>query len=395
MPTLTYCTNVHPGERLAEVESSLDRLTRAVARGFSGDATFPLGLHLSAAAIDELRDPARLARFRDFLAGRRFELATLNCFPYGGFHAERVKLDVYRPGWLERERVDYTRAAARVAAALAGPGKVVPISTLAGTCKLTADDAATHRGIAQRLAGLAVDLDLLMQESGCEVVVCLEPEPFTTLETSEECVRFFRGPLQEAAAQAAFAAEGGAPARAAEAIARHVALCWDCCHQAVEFEEPRAALATLAAAGVRIGKVQISSAVVAGAAASRDAQLAALRALAEPRWLHQSFLREADGAVARHLDLDGGIAALADASPEAELRVHFHVPIDRADLGPLATTRAEWIAGLRAVRAAALCDCFEVETYTLPRLSPDAEPRPLVEVLIGELQAARAQLAAP
>ncbi|MGW2047191.1 hypothetical protein ACWCPF_18715 [Streptomyces sp. NPDC001858] len=36
------------------------------------------------------------------LAARRLETVTLNAFPYGGFHREVVKKDVYRPDWAWR-----------------------------------------------------------------------------------------------------------------------------------------------------------------------------------------------------------------------------------------------------------------------------------------------------
>ncbi len=391
--TLTYCTNVHAGETLAQVERSLDEFVVPVARRFVGDASFPVGLFVSAATASELAQPDRCARFADFLAQRRLTIATFNCFPFGGFHRERVKRDVYRPSWLESARVDFTLQAARVAATLVPAGSVVPISTLAGACKLDGNGPEVHRAIASNLALVAAGLARLFEETGREVVLCLEPEPFTTIETSAEAVAFFSGPLASAATRASYVAAGGASSAASEALRRHLGLCYDCCHQAVEFEAPELALGLLAAAGVRIGKMQLSSALVARSDGTADQQLSALRRFVEPRWLHQSFVREANGRVAPYLDLDEGITAFAGASVGAELRVHYHVPIDRAQVDGLLTTRGEWIQALRISRRLGLTDCFEVETYTLPTLPGCPSPADVVDALTSELDAARRILA--
>jgi hypothetical protein len=44
--------------------------------------------------------------------------------------------------------------------------------------------------------------------------------------------------------------------------------------------------------------------------------------------------------------------------------VHFHVPVDAPDLGPLGTTRPQLREALRAVRGFDYAPHLEVETYT-------------------------------
>ena len=390
MATLTYCTNVHPGATLAEVERSLDTWTVPVARAIAGDAaSFPVGLFVSAATAAELSDPSRLARFAEFLGERRLAIATFNCFPYGGFHAERVKLAVYRPSWLDEERVTFTLQAARVAAKLAPAGLVVPISTLAGSCKEFGSGGAIDAAIARNLARVAAELANLRAETGREIVLCLEPEPFTTLETSAEAVAFFREHVHSRATRAAFVAAGGASIDADDALTRHVGVCFDACHQAVEFEESAAAIDRLIAGGVRIGKLQLSNALAIRPEIDRAATLDELSAFVEPRWLHQALLRAPDGGIDRHLDLAAGMAALLSAPPGTEMRIHYHVPIDRSELGVLATTRRELGQVVAAALATRATECLEVETYTFPSLPKVAEQRTLVDALIGELRFAR------
>ncbi len=127
---------------------------------------------------------------------------------------------------------------------------------------------------------------------------------------------------------------------------------------------------------------------------------AALARYAEPRWLHQAFVRRGDGSVRGVFDLPELLADERELATSRELRSHFHVPVDAAALGPhreLGTTRAFLEEALARVRANELCDTFEIETYTFPVL-PDgpAGDAALVAAIAAEYRWTRARLdAAP
>src|SRR5882724_204540 len=102
---LSYCTNVHPGRSLAEVEQGLDQYTAPLRTNYA--APLAAGLWLAAPVISELlADPARLPAFQAGLARRGLTCHTLNAFPYGDFHSRRVKENVYLPDWSDRRRFD-------------------------------------------------------------------------------------------------------------------------------------------------------------------------------------------------------------------------------------------------------------------------------------------------
>jgi sugar phosphate isomerase/epimerase len=406
--TLTYCTNVHPGETLDEVERSLDRFVvplraklaaegAGAGVGFAVDP-FPVGLWFSAATARALAERGRRERFAGFLAQRRLAIATLNCFPHGGFHDATVKFEVYRPTWGDEARVGFTLDAARALAELVPAGTRTAISTLPLSCKRFGDDAAARARGAENVARVAAGLARLAETTAREIVLSLEPEPCATLETTAETVAFFEEQLFSAGGRAAFVAAGGDAGRAEELLRRHVGVCFDCCHQAVEFEEADAALARLAAAAIRIGKVQVSSALRLALPAD-PARVAALARFAEPRWLHQAFVRRGDGSVRGVFDLPDLLADARELATARELRSHFHVPVDRACVGPngeLGTTRDFLEAALARARADRLAETFEIETYTFPVLpdGPDGDAA-LVEAIAAEFCWTRAQLDEP
>ena len=232
------------------------------------------------------------------------------------------------------------------------------------------------------LVACARELAALHAATGRLIRLAIEPEPFCVLETTAEAVAFF---------DRLFAAADAADV--AELVRRHVGLCYDVCHQAVEFEDPATAIAAITAAGVRINKVQISCAIEV--TDPRDpAQRAALATYVEPRYLHQTMARAADGSILRAVDLTADLVQ----TPAAEWlacrpwRVHYHVPVDAERLGPLGTTRADLRAALAAISGLGEPPHLEVETYTWPVMAGGAAT-PIVTGIANELLATRSLLA--
>ncbi|MSP71009.1 MAG: hypothetical protein EXR76_02250 [Myxococcales bacterium] len=375
---LGYCTNVHPGEGLAALHDLLRRDVAPVARVVAPALPFGLGLRLgNAAALALSTDADALARLRALMDELGMYVFTVNAFPYGDFAADSVKDLVYQPDWRDEERRLYTMRVAEAIVSLPGPGHRT-ISTVAGGFKPQStgglDNAERAREMSRELVKTAEALARLSDRTGVHVRLCLEPEPFTTLETTDEVLDFFTRHVFPAG----------------EATREHLGLCYDCCHQAVEFEDAPRALRALSDAGIPIGKVQISSALhlsSPGIQAHRDALLA----FAEPRYLHQTCARLPDGRVLRALDLP----LLEQPSPEwlsAEAwRCHFHVPIGLTGEGCLESTRADWEAAVETLAAAGSCDHFEVETYSFHVMPEATRARfgSVSESIIEELRTAR------
>ena len=96
MTEIGYCTNVHAGTTLAEVKSNLDRYAVRVRNSLGQSEWLNVGLWLSETAAQSLATRESQVEFGEWLAARRLYPFTFNGFPYGDFHQEVVKLDVYR-----------------------------------------------------------------------------------------------------------------------------------------------------------------------------------------------------------------------------------------------------------------------------------------------------------
>jgi len=390
---LTYCTNIHPGERWDEIRANLERHLPEVKRRVSPHAPFGVGLRLSAVAAQALSGPGELAGFRAFLADHGLYVFTINGFPYGPFHGTRVKEQVYLPDWRDPARLEYTNRLADLLAQLMRPGLDTPatISTVPGAFKPAAASRDAAGRIVEHLLRHAAHLVELERATGRRIVLALEPEPCCLLETVAETVAFFRMHLHgEAPAARLGALTGLDEAAAAHALRRHLGVCLDLCHAAVEFEDPQACIALLEGAGITIGKVQVTAGLRIPAVSAPLVE--ALRRYDDPVYLHQVVERSALG-VARYPDLGDAVAAGRWQRAASEWRVHFHVPVFLGTLDPFESTQAFVREVLARQRQRPCTNQLEVETYTWSMLPAQHRASSVEEAIARELEWVRSELA--
>jgi hypothetical protein len=391
LPTLGYCTNVHAGSNLAETRANLQKHAVRVKQLYSPDAPMGIGLWLSAASARELVNTKQVASFAAWLRDQGLLPYTFNGFPYGDFHQEVVKHRVYEPTWWEPERLAYTLQLIDILDALLPAGEEGSISTLPIAWGLPCPDREQREQAAAQLKQVAHYLHGLQERTGRLIYVCIEPEPGCVFSLADDAIHFFEWQL--------FRGEDD------EIVRRHIRLCHDVCHAAVMFEDQTDVLQRYQAAGIEVGKIQISAAARMNldalerpTAATVHEHLAELAGFNEPRYLHQTSVRRIneDGfeedifyedlhlALAAERDL---IAAnVAAGRPAGDWRIHFHVPIYQQELGRLTSTQEQIGKCLAAARQFSNCQHYEVETYAWTVLPKELRPAELAEGIAAELK---------
>ena len=363
---LTYCSNIHAGESWAQVSSALAASLPRIREQLGTDGPFGIGLRLSAAAARDLEAPDALGAFRAFLRDGNYYVPTINGFPYGAFHGTRVKERVYLPDWRSDERVEYTNRLARLLAAVAADrGETeASISTVPGAFRTEIRSDVDVAAMADRMLSHAACLKRLYEDTGVRIALAIEPEPACHIETVDDAIAFFRGYLFDAD-RIASAARADRSALSREEVARHVGVCLDTCHMAVEFEHPADAFSRLADEGIGVYKVQLSSALRLLGGSGTGAPRALLGRFADDTYLHQVVTSGASG-LTRYTDLPDALDAAdqGDVANDAEWRVHFHVPIFLAAMSGFETTQAYLASVLDVLKRTSACRCLEVETYT-------------------------------
>lgn len=386
---LTYCLNIHPGESWAENLAAIKDQAAAIARRVAGDQAFGLGLRLGAQAARSLTRPEKLKAFARILQDRNLYVFTINGFPYGGFHDAPVKQNVYAPDWRTQERRDYTIDLCNILAELLPPGLTGSISTVPGSYKAWIRDESDVRAMACNLAQVALHLSGLLQLTGKLIVLSLEGEPDCFIQTTQEAIDFLTGPLLDLGA-AHLQQTSRLPADVArEVIRRHVGLCLDTAHAAMQFEDPARSLQAIRQAGVALGKVQISSALEAVAT---DAALRRLEEFADAVYLHQVRARLEDGRVLAFDDLPAALACPAARNPHALWRIHYHVPMFFAGDGTLGSTGAGLCGPFAALLRQGATAHLEIETYTFSVLPDSMGLRDVVDCVSREFDWVRTHL---
>ena len=334
-----YCTNVHAGNSLEETLQNLERYAVAVARSLGNDR-LGIGLWLPERTAREVIENEGARRLRDRLDAMGLHVFTLNGFPQGNFHAEVVKHAVYEPQWNTAERFEYTMHLAGILADLLpddlqeGSISTLPLGWRAGFKGL--DEAVN------RLTAAAEELERLEERTGRLIHVDLEPEPGCVLDTAGDVIELFE--------------------RLPESTRRHLRVCHDVCHSAVMFEPQQAAIEAYHSAGISVGKIQVSACPELDFDGLEEDQraeaMAQLRSFVEPKYLHQTTVRNTGGESSFHQDLP---EALEAHGPSGRWRVHFHVPVFAKSLGLIDTTQDQIKACFDAFGGD--LPMLEVETY--------------------------------
>jgi hypothetical protein len=368
---LAYCTNVHRGSTWEETFHALETYVLEVKGLVCPHERFAIGLRLGAKAAKSLSDPKVLSTFQNWLDDKNCYIFTINGFPYGNFHGERVKEQVYRPDWTETDRLEYTVLLFKILENLLQPGEEGSVSTLPASFKEFHPANEIPASTYENLSQCALEIDRIKQAKGLDLHLGLEPEPLGSFETTEETLSFFEQ-LKKHAGN--------------ENLSTLIGVNYDCCHLAVEYENASDGLNQLKQAGIRLSKLHLSSALKAEPTMEN---LKTLQSFVEEVYLHQVVVGKEGNILRRHKDLDIALKEEIEKQyePGDEWRIHFHVPLHTSPKEPLGDTKnhvldtLDWLA-----MNPSACRHLEMETYTWEVLPSELQTLDVVEQVAKEYQ---------
>src|SRR3989441_147638 len=189
----------------------------------------------------------------------------------------------------------------------------------------------------------------------------------------EEVVRFYTHWLLEEGARLLSDALAVSRDEARSHLLEHIRVCFDTCHVAVAYEEPATVLDRFDQIGIKIGKVQISSALKVAFPGEEQARVDIARALepfAESTYLHQVVQQHHDGTFRHYPDLIEALPHIQDRQI-AQWRIHFHVPIFIDHFPRFQSTQDTLADTLDLLVQRRFCRHLEIETYTWSVLPQD------------------------
>jgi hypothetical protein len=386
---LTYCSNIHPGETWMEVFDTLKKNIPEIKKSISPDKKFGIGLRLSAEAAEVLLSENHLKDFKRWLNENDCYVFTMNGFPYGNFHNTIVKDEVYKPDWTTDFRLQYTLDLINVLAELIPENSEGGISTSPLSYKPWIKDSKQLDFIINsscfHLMKCVEELVTIHKTSGKIIHLDIEPEPNCLLENANETVFFFTDFLLPYGVNYFNDKHGLTKEDAEKIILEHIRICYDVCHFAVEFQDPLNSLLRLTDAGIKIGKVQISSAlkVFTGENVDRKKILEHYSKFAESTYLHQTIAKDSEGKLHHYPDLPEALKNFENEKLR-EWRTHYHVPVFMPTYNELQSTQDDILKVFGALKKNKFTNHLEVETYTWEVL-PQEERLPMNDSIIREL----------
>jgi hypothetical protein len=275
------------------------------------------------------------------------------------------------PDWTLPERLAYTNLLFDLLAQLLPAGIEGSVSTLPGSFKSFIQTDEQRSLIRKNVWSCVEHISRLSEKSKRKLHLGLEPEPLCLLENSAETILFFEQ----------LRAEHKNDSRLDEFLGVN----YDCCHFAIEFEQPKIALAALKKAGIKISKIHLSSALKA--TLTYKARIA-LKKFSDDVYLHQVIAGAANGARKHFRDLPEALAEnskLKNKNKFLAWRIHFHVPLHAPAAPPFENTNDHLLGVLELLAEnPKLCSHLEMETYTWEVLPPELKSRNVVEQLVAE-----------
>ena len=383
---LSYCSNIHPGEEWATHFSVLQSSIPTIKSAVCPQEKMGIGLRLANQASIDLLEKSNFVEFKNWLTANDCYVFTMNGFPYGGFHNVVVKDQVHTPDWTTTERTDYTiRMFGLLAQLLPSDLTEGGISTSPLSYRFwwkTPESLKESTINATKNILLVVEsLIDLKEKSGKTLHLDIEPEPDGILENSEEYIDWYKNYLLPMGIEQ-LANKGLSSEKAIEAIKTHIQLCYDVCHFAVGFEAPQNVINKLEEEGLKVGKIQISSALKVDFSSDAEEKLKVIAQYNEPTYLHQVVAQRNDGSFQKFPDLTEAVAGFDDNI--SSWRVHFHVPLFLENYGVLSSTQSDIIDTIDVHKKTPFTNHLEIETYTWGVL-PTEFQAPLNDSIIREI----------
>jgi len=348
-------------ERMCEVRKKL---------GYDGKSPFALGLWLDADAVEELTIPTNLAKLQSILSLNNFYVFTVNAFPYGKFHKDTIKDDVYKPNWNSEQRVEFTCKIADILAILLPKGITGSISTLPGGYKEHLIDSSCKK-ISLNLLRSANHLAELENRTGKKIILGIEMEPDCIWESPEEFCEFRNKYLST---------PNGL---------KYIGVCYDTCHQELLENRPENGLNYLVSKNIPIAKIQCSAALKSTIPEPNSALIEELANFADHIYLHQTrFFDKTGKIIKKYNDIPDTKISNNALVRVSQIYTHFHTPIYIDTISAnFATAKNELFRVIEVIKKyPEICSNIEIETYTYSVLPKKIKPESMEQMIIKEYQ---------
>ncbi|HIH2763069.1 MAG TPA: metabolite traffic protein EboE [Candidatus Azoamicus sp.] len=358
---ITYCSNIFKTNTASELFYNLNKYNTKLNKYKN------LSLCLSNKIINEIKKNIYIRKILTWTKINKKYITLINAFVYKNFHQKIIKENIYYPDWTKKERLSFTKDIIFFAQKINNKYKKCGISTLPISYKIWLRKNIKYniKKCINYFFYLLIILIKIKKYKKIFIHLDIEPEPFCMLERCNDFVIFFNLWLLPGLKEKIKIHLNINKNKAKKIITDHLNLCFDICHSAVMFENQEKSLNLIRKSKIKIGRVQVSSAIKIKKINKIDKiEFKHLNFLNHSPFLHQTLIK-----IKKNLKLikknDFKKLKNIDTNAIKEIRIHCHIPIYIKKISKnIQTTQNELKKSLINIIKNKDTKNLEIETYT-------------------------------
>ena len=365
---LTYCSNIFKEKKWKDLLNKLNIYIKNLKENFKNKNT-NISLCISNSLANEIKDKY-ISKLETWLKNNDAYLSSINGFVYQTFHQKYIKDKIYYPDWTSIDRVTYTQNLINILNILIKHDHEGSISTSPISYTPWIKYRYNSYILFSASKNLTDVIKFLIQNTKKNIHIDIEPEPHCTIESSKNFIHFFNAwllPISKKYIQK----DLNITSKKIETLTKkYIRICYDICHLSVNFEKHQNAIQRLKKNNIKIGKIQVSSALTFKMPQTHIKKkdiIETLLTLKNSPFLHQTNEKDKTN-IKKYRDIS---YALKDFHKKEnnEFKIHCHMPLYLKKYKNIDTTHDETEAALKLLLDEIKIKHIEIETYTHSMIS--------------------------
>jgi len=376
--SLTYCSNIFKENNWKTLFNKLNTYINSLKK-----YNKPIGLSLciSNKLSNEIKKEKNISTIKNWLEEKNVYLSSINGFVYKTFHKKNIKDKIHYPDWTSKKKLNYTTNLITILRNLITKNKTGSISSsplsYAPWIKKKNHDYILFKSS----KNIAIIIKNLICSTNKNIIhIDIEPEPDCIINDSTTFINFYNKWLIPIAVKYLNDNLNFSKKKAIIYIKKHIRLCYDICHFSVNFENHKKIIHSINKNNIKIGKVQISSAMEIKIPTQNTKKayiINDLKNVIKSPFLHQTT-EKINKKLIKYKDIKYALKNFENKN-NSILRIHCHTPLYKKNIKNIGTTQNETKNALIDLLNEKHIKHIEIETYTHKLISNEKQLNSIIK----------------
>ncbi|CAB3976251.1 metabolite traffic protein EboE [Candidatus Azoamicus ciliaticola] len=335
---LTYCSNIFKTKNLKKLILNIKNYIKE----FKNTQR-----HISICLSKNLLNNFIKKKQKNLFFLKKNLIRSINGFVYQDFHKKNIKEKIYLPDWTSKYRLLYTK---NIILSIKNINEIknnISVSTMPLSYKEWTTEKQKPIIIYKSIKNI---IKIISQTKNKNLInLAIEPEPYCILECYLDIINFYAIWIK----------------KTAQKLKKHIRICYDICHFSVMFDKHEIALKSINKKQIKLGKIQISSAlkiITPQKLHYAKPLILTLFKLRHSNFLHQCITKYKKN-IKIYNDVNKIIKNLLNKK-NIEIKIHCHIPLYKKKFKYFNTTHLETKKTIKYIKSQPLTKNLEIESYT-------------------------------